>query len=109
MLVCNECGESAERSDEHQLCDDYAELTCPHCGATRSLSWVMPNIGRVRKINAAFDYYCQVYRDDSGRVVTNPAWVMSCPQCTGPAVGTHVDSYNEHYTCLECKHNYTVN
>lgn len=104
MLRCGVCHANVVESGEHLECAELPLLRCPECKRLGVLCWVPPQpAGRVRKINATFDYYCQVYRTDAGDVANELAdWDFPCPKCTGPSKMTGYSCYAEHHVCLEC-------
>lgn len=109
MLKCNSCSCEMIESDSHELCTDIKELQCPYCKVIGEIAWKPKRLYRARKINAVFDYYCQVYRSETGEVV-NPGnhWDHSCPNCHGPAECISVSVYAEQHKCLECGHRFEV-
>lgn len=110
MLKCSECHTEVRQSVDHLLCVEIIHLRCPECHRSGVLCWVPPQpAGLARKINATFDYYCQVYRTDTGVVVNDPVgWDFPCPKCTGPSKMTGFSCYSEHHECLECGFKFDV-
>ena len=110
MLKCNSCSGPLIESDAHQLCAVITELSCPHCRVKGDIAWKPKRLHRTRRIHAIFDYYCQVYRDESGTPIENPGknWDHSCPNCYGPAECISVSAHAEHHKCLECGHRFDV-
>lgn len=110
MLQCKNCGAELFKSEEHQLCMELLEMHCPECDQTGKLVWEPQPLARgVRKINATFDYYCQIWRSADGAVVQSKRdWDFACPKCTGPAKMISCDCYAEHHECLECNFHFDV-
>ena len=110
MLKCTSCSLELVDADDHQLCTEISEITCPNCKVTGDLAWKPKRLHRVRKIDAVFDYYCQVYRSVDGTVIehTGSDWDFSCPNCHGPAACMSVSAHAEHHKCLECGRRFDV-
>lgn len=110
MLKCGVCSATVSDTGEHQLCAELPHLRCPECHRIGVLSWFPPQpAGLTRKINATFDYFCQVYRTDTGDVANDqPDWDFPCPKCTGPSRMTGYSCYAEHHECLECGFKFDV-
>lgn len=109
MLKCTSCSGPLAESEEHQLCSVIEEITCPYCRVKGDVAWKPKRLHRARRIDAIFDYYCQTYRTESGKVIEQePNWDHSCPNCYGPAECFTVTARSEHHKCLECGHRFDV-
>lgn len=105
QFICEKCG--------HYLSgDQYPGSEEPkivaHCDVPMKFVFKQPD--RVRKINAVFDYYHQVYRDTEGKLVSEELnWDFPCPKCHGPSELVSCNTYFEEHKCLECGYDFKVN
>lgn len=113
--VCK-CGWNDEDIFEEMNLDEIDEIfskdeaKCPICES--SLKWTVKErpSGKVREIDATFDYSSQTWRDASGNVLEpNSNWDMGCIYCHGPAEYTGHNHYYEYYKCLECNSDFKIN